>query len=146
MTAPETGGTPGRAPRSTSRPRRRSRSRSPDHARRNRAAGNHKTMRSVETAPSRGTGRHGDRDADDEPHIEHGEGGDDDMEAQMQAMMGFGGFGTTKQKKIPGNDVSGVRKEKKTEYRQYMWVLAQILPKGAELTWPGIALEGSTDR
>lgn len=40
--------------------------------------------------------------------------------AAMQAMMGFGGFGTTKQKKVAGNDVGAVRKEKKTEYRQYM--------------------------
>ncbi len=45
---------------------------------------------------------------------------EDDAMAAMQAMMGFGGFGTTKQKKVPGNDVSAVRKEKKTEYRQYM--------------------------
>ncbi len=45
---------------------------------------------------------------------------EDDSMAAMQAMMGFGGFGTTKQKKIPGNDVYAVRKEKKTEYRQYM--------------------------
>lgn len=40
--------------------------------------------------------------------------------AAMQAMMGFGGFGTTHQKKVAGNDVYAVRKEKKTEYRQYM--------------------------
>jgi U4/U6.U5 tri-snRNP-associated protein 3 len=38
----------------------------------------------------------------------------------MQAMMGFGSFGSTKGKKIPGNNVGAVRKEKKTEYRQYM--------------------------
>ena len=44
---------------------------------------------------------------------------DDDM-AAMQAMMGFGDFGTTKGKHIAGNDVGGVRKEKKSEYRQYM--------------------------
>ncbi|KAF9782004.1 hypothetical protein IL306_011955 [Fusarium sp. DS 682] len=44
---------------------------------------------------------------------------DDDM-AAMQAMMGFGGFGTTKNKKVSGNNAGGVRKEKKTEYRQYM--------------------------
>jgi U4/U6.U5 tri-snRNP-associated protein 3 len=43
----------------------------------------------------------------------------DDM-AAMQAMMGFGGFGTTKNKKVAGNNVGSVRKEKKTEYRQYM--------------------------
>ncbi|RDW89208.1 hypothetical protein BP6252_01240 [Coleophoma cylindrospora] len=45
---------------------------------------------------------------------------EDDGLAAMQAMMGFGGFGTTHQKKVAGNDISAVRKEKKTEYRQYM--------------------------
>jgi U4/U6.U5 tri-snRNP-associated protein 3 len=45
---------------------------------------------------------------------------EDDSMAAMQAMLGFGGFGTTKQKKVVGNDVYAVRKEKKTEYRQYM--------------------------
>lgn len=57
-----------------------------------------------------------DRDSersDDEPVV------DDDM-AAMQAMMGFGGFGTTKGKQVAGNNVGAVRKEKKTEYRQYM--------------------------
>ncbi|KAH7152084.1 hypothetical protein B0J13DRAFT_547571 [Dactylonectria estremocensis] len=56
-----------------------------------------------------------------------GEASDDDMElevdddaAAMQAMMGFGGFGTTKNKKVAGNNVGGVKKEKKLEYRQYM--------------------------
>ncbi len=44
---------------------------------------------------------------------------DDSMDA-MKTMMGFGGFSTTHQKKVPGNDVYAVRKEKKTEYRQYM--------------------------
>ncbi|RYP62061.1 hypothetical protein DL771_009886 [Monosporascus sp. 5C6A] len=44
----------------------------------------------------------------------------DDGLAAMQAMMGFGGFGTTKGTHIPGNNVGAVRKEKKTEYRQYM--------------------------
>jgi U4/U6.U5 tri-snRNP-associated protein 3 len=46
---------------------------------------------------------------------------DDDPEgAMIRKTMGFGGFRTTKNTKVPGNDVSGVRKEKKTEYRQYM--------------------------
>ena len=45
---------------------------------------------------------------------------EDDGMAAMQAMMGFGGFGTTKNKKVLGNNVGGVHKEKKTEYRQYM--------------------------
>lgn len=56
-----------------------------------------------------------ERYEDDDIEIE-----EDDSLAAMQAMMGFGGFGTTKQKKVAGNDVSAVRKEKKTEYRQYM--------------------------
>lgn len=45
-----------------------------------------------------------------------------DVEADMDmaAMMGFGGFGTTKGSKVKGNNVGAVRKEKKTEYRQYM--------------------------
>ncbi|KAI1342087.1 hypothetical protein F5Y15DRAFT_374167 [Xylariaceae sp. FL0016] len=45
---------------------------------------------------------------------------EDDAMNAMQAMMGFGGFGTTKGTKVVGNNVGGVRKEKKTEYRQYM--------------------------
>ncbi|KAI8625415.1 hypothetical protein F5Y19DRAFT_270213 [Xylariaceae sp. FL1651] len=44
---------------------------------------------------------------------------DDEMSA-MQAMMGFGGFDTTKGKKVPGNNAGAIYKAKKTEYRQYM--------------------------
>jgi U4/U6.U5 tri-snRNP-associated protein 3 len=44
----------------------------------------------------------------------------DEDEAAMQAMMGFGGFGTTKGKKVAGNNAGAIKKEKKTEYRQYM--------------------------
>lgn len=40
--------------------------------------------------------------------------------ALMRKMMGFASFKTTKNTKVPGNNVYGVRKEKKTEYRQYM--------------------------
>ncbi|KAI0389886.1 hypothetical protein F5Y17DRAFT_96588 [Xylariaceae sp. FL0594] len=53
-------------------------------------------------------------DEDDEVAVE-----DDEMSA-MQAMMGFGGFGTTKGQKVPGNNSGAVYKAKKTEYRQYM--------------------------
>lgn len=53
----------------------------------------------------------------DEEEIDVEDGGMDD---DMAAMMGFGGFGTTKGKKVVGNNVGAVRKEKKTEYRQYM--------------------------
>ena len=46
---------------------------------------------------------------------------DSDPEVQMmKEMMGFVTFKSTKNKKVPGNNVYGVRKEKKTEYRQYM--------------------------
>ncbi|KAL8725767.1 MAG: hypothetical protein Q9166_007167 [cf. Caloplaca sp. 2 TL-2023] len=40
--------------------------------------------------------------------------------AAMRRMMGFANFKSTKNTKVPGNDVYAVRKEKKTEYRQYM--------------------------
>ena len=48
-------------------------------------------------------------DVDEDPEI-----------ALMRQMMGFAGFRSTKQTKVPGNNVYEVRKEKKTEYRQYM--------------------------
>ncbi|PYH38373.1 SNUT3/LISCH7 family protein [Aspergillus neoniger CBS 115656] len=46
--------------------------------------------------------------------------GEDDVEAMMRRSMGFTKFRSTKNTKVPGNDIYGVRKEKKTEYRQYM--------------------------
>jgi U4/U6.U5 tri-snRNP-associated protein 3 len=45
---------------------------------------------------------------------------EDQETALMQKLMGFGKFRSTKQTKVPGNNIYGVRKEKKTEYRQYM--------------------------
>lgn len=46
---------------------------------------------------------------------------DEDPEtAEMNRLMGFAGFSTTKNTKVKGNNVYGVAKEKKTEYRQYM--------------------------
>ncbi|KAI0869183.1 hypothetical protein GGS24DRAFT_173618 [Hypoxylon argillaceum] len=53
-------------------------------------------------------------DEDDDLAVE-----DDEMSA-MQAMMGFGGFGSTKGQKVAGNNAGSVYKAKKTEYRQYM--------------------------
>ncbi|PYH94249.1 DUF1777-domain-containing protein [Aspergillus ellipticus CBS 707.79] len=47
-------------------------------------------------------------------------GDDDDIEVMMRRSMGFSKFRSTKNTKVPGNNVYGVRKEKKTEYRQYM--------------------------
>ena len=46
--------------------------------------------------------------------------GEGDVEEMMRRSMGFTNFRSTKNTKVPGNDVYGVRKEKKTEYRQYM--------------------------
>ncbi|KAI0413662.1 hypothetical protein F5X98DRAFT_279292 [Xylaria grammica] len=72
-------------------------------------------------------GRHGRRrnhendggedamDEDDDLGVE-----EDDEMAAMQAMMGFGGFGSTKGQKVSGNNAGAVYKAKKTEYRQYM--------------------------
>ncbi|KAL9126168.1 MAG: hypothetical protein Q9175_007958 [Cornicularia normoerica] len=48
-------------------------------------------------------------DADSDPEM-----------AEMRKAMGFTGFKSTKNTKVKGNNVSGMRKEKKTEYRQYM--------------------------
>ncbi len=53
---------------------------------------------------------------DDEKDVEV----EDDGMAAMQAMMGFGDFGSTKGQKVAGNVAGAVRKTKKTEYRQYM--------------------------
>ncbi|KAK4192971.1 hypothetical protein QBC35DRAFT_482259 [Podospora australis] len=55
-----------------------------------------------------------DEDEEDDVVVE------DDGLGDMAAMMGFGGFGSTKGKKVLGNNVGAVKKEKKTEYRQYM--------------------------
>lgn len=45
----------------------------------------------------------------------------DDDDWDMLCTMGFGGFKTTKNTKVPGNDKNyGVRKEKQMEARQYM--------------------------
>ncbi|XP_022656643.1 U4/U6.U5 small nuclear ribonucleoprotein 27 kDa protein-like [Varroa jacobsoni] len=46
--------------------------------------------------------------------------GKDDEEIEMMKMMGFGGFESTKGRKVPGNDVSGVHVIQKRKYRQYM--------------------------
>ncbi|KAH0846204.1 hypothetical protein FOPE_12277 [Fonsecaea pedrosoi] len=45
---------------------------------------------------------------------------EDDEDALLRKMMGFTMFKTTHNTKVPGNQIYGVRKEKKTTYRQYM--------------------------
>ncbi|KAF9180824.1 U4/U6.U5 small nuclear ribonucleoprotein [Haplosporangium sp. Z 11] len=44
----------------------------------------------------------------------------EDEEARMMALMGFGGFDSTKGKKVAGADVSGADIKKQRQYRQYM--------------------------
>ena len=45
---------------------------------------------------------------------------EDDEDAILRKMMGFSSFKSTQNTKVPGNNIYGVRKEKKTQYRQYM--------------------------
>ncbi|KAI1375239.1 hypothetical protein F4677DRAFT_423627 [Hypoxylon crocopeplum] len=73
------------------------------------------SRRRTETPTSHG-GDAMDEDGDEDDVVVE----EDDGLSAMQAMMGFGGFGTTKGTHVPGNKAGGVRKEKKTEYRQYM--------------------------
>ncbi|KAI1927613.1 hypothetical protein LOZ65_002243 [Ophidiomyces ophidiicola] len=47
--------------------------------------------------------------------LENGE-----VDSLMFKTMGFKSFRSTQNTKVPGNQIYGVRKEKKTEYRQYM--------------------------
>ncbi|TXT12963.1 hypothetical protein VHUM_01364 [Vanrija humicola] len=44
----------------------------------------------------------------------------DEETAAMAAMMGFGGFGTSKGQEVEGNDVGGAKTHKKRTWRQYM--------------------------
>lgn len=46
--------------------------------------------------------------------------GDDDDEAKMKAMMGFGGFDSTKGKPVDGNQRGGTKVNKQRTWRQYM--------------------------
>ncbi|BDD61767.1 hypothetical protein MPDQ_001685 [Monascus purpureus] len=46
--------------------------------------------------------------------------GEEELEELIRKSMGFTKFRSTKNTKVPGNNIYGVRKEKKTEYRQYM--------------------------
>ncbi|KAI8358054.1 hypothetical protein B0O80DRAFT_383117 [Mortierella sp. GBAus27b] len=44
----------------------------------------------------------------------------EEQEAKMMAMMGFGGFESTKGKHVTGSDASGSDIKKQRQYRQYM--------------------------
>ncbi|AOA60429.1 Hypothetical protein PP7435_CHR1-0113 [Komagataella phaffii CBS 7435] len=43
-----------------------------------------------------------------------------EVDEAMMKVMGFGGFGTTKMKKVGGTDVSGAKTFKPSQYRQYV--------------------------
>ena len=45
---------------------------------------------------------------------------EDEDDAMLRKMMGFTSFKSTQNTKVPGNQIYAVRKEKKTQYRQYM--------------------------
>ena len=45
---------------------------------------------------------------------------EDDEDVALRRLMGFTSFKSTQNTKVPGNNIYGVRREKKTEYRQYM--------------------------
>jgi U4/U6.U5 tri-snRNP-associated protein 3 len=45
---------------------------------------------------------------------------EDAEDTALRKLMGFTRFKSTQNTKVPGNQIYGVRKEKKTEYRQYM--------------------------
>lgn len=62
------------------------------------------------------------KDGDDENDIDKMDEDEDpdDIDALMRKAVGFSRFRSTKNTKVPGNNIYGVRKEKKTEYRQYM--------------------------
>ena len=50
-----------------------------------------------------------------------GKATEEDMETEMQRIMGFKAFNTTKDTKVPGNEKNyAISKVKKAEYRQYM--------------------------
>jgi U4/U6.U5 tri-snRNP-associated protein 3 len=72
------------------------------------------------TSDAKGSSRARDLDGERDVDMRDIEEDPDDIEALMRKTMGFGRFRSTKNTKIPGNNVYGVRKEKKTEYRQYM--------------------------
>jgi len=68
------------------------------------------------TRASRGRDEHDDTDV----QMRGTDEGVDDVEATMLKTMGFAKFRSTQNTKVPGNNIYGVRKEKKTQYRQYM--------------------------
>lgn len=65
-----------------------------------------------------------DKEQEQDDDVEKEEEEEEDEIAEenddLMKLMGFGGFGTTKNKKVDGTDCYGTYKPRKTEYRQYM--------------------------
>ncbi|TIA42423.1 hypothetical protein D6C78_01091 [Aureobasidium pullulans] len=114
------GGRGGNAYRGSDRDNRQNRSRSPNRSSYN-GNNNYTRQRSPPRAP-RGAPNNRDRKPvkAEEPPAQVIDPNEDE-ETAMKRVMGFVGFRSTKNTKVPGNDkLYGVRKDKKTEYRQYM--------------------------
>ncbi|THV70027.1 hypothetical protein D6D06_01836 [Aureobasidium pullulans] len=114
------GGRGGNAYRGSDRDNRQNRSRSPNRSSYN-VNNNNTRQRSPPRAP-RGAPNTRDRKPvkAEEPPAQVIDPNEDE-ETAMKRVMGFVGFRSTKNTKVPGNDkLYGVRKDKKTEYRQYM--------------------------
>ncbi|THW61439.1 hypothetical protein D6D25_02440 [Aureobasidium pullulans] len=115
------GGRGGNAYRGSDRDNRQNRSRSPNRSSYNANNNNNTRQRSSPRAP-RGAPNTRDRKPvkAEEPPAQVIDPNEDE-ETAMKRVMGFVGFRSTKNTKVPGNDkLYGVRKDKKTEYRQYM--------------------------
>lgn len=102
----------GRASGRSNRNRSRSRSESPSYRRpRSRDGPVSKRSEEKKSIVADKAAENIEQDGDDE---------EDDEETKMMKLMGFGGFDTTKNKKVPGADVSGSKIHKPIKYRQYM--------------------------
>lgn len=88
-----------------------------------RKAGGDNRARQAAAGPHTATNSKSGARQQQDTHMHNGVGGDEgeDSEKEMQRVMGFKDFRTTKDTKVPGNEKNyGVHKVKKTEYRQYM--------------------------
>ncbi|KAL1970284.1 hypothetical protein VTN77DRAFT_5444 [Rasamsonia byssochlamydoides] len=72
------------------------------------------------TSDAKNPSRAKDHDAERDVDMRDIEEDPEDIDALMRKMVGFTKFRSTKNTKVPGNNIYGVRKEKKTVYRQYM--------------------------
>ncbi|KAJ5545495.1 hypothetical protein N7535_006119 [Penicillium sp. DV-2018c] len=111
-----------RAPsRSRSPHRNGTRARSPPRGPRSGRQGDRRDPQSRDGGRKTTSAQSGSGPSEDAMDIDFKEDADEDeMEALMRKAMGFTRFRTTKNSKIPGNQIYAVRKEKKIEYRQYM--------------------------